>query len=55
MFQGRGASRRRLDLGNAVPRGTFPDAKGQGMWRYEIAGEQSPELKALLVGLCKTG
>jgi len=48
-------SRRRLELKNAVPQGTFSGSKGaihlaywscargQGMWRYEIAGEQAPE------------
>ena len=33
-------SRRRLALKNAL---YWSCAKGQGMWRYEIAGEQSPE------------
>ncbi len=33
-------SRRRLEVKNAV---YWSCAKGQGMWRYEIAGEQSPE------------
>ena len=33
-------SRRRLELNNAA---YWSCAKGQGMWRYEIAGEQAPE------------
>ncbi|VAW75524.1 Assimilatory nitrate reductase large subunit [hydrothermal vent metagenome] len=33
-------SRRRLELTNAA---YWSCAKGQGMWRYEIAGEQAPE------------
>ncbi|HHJ16346.1 MAG TPA: nitrate reductase, partial [Gammaproteobacteria bacterium] len=33
-------SRRRLELKNAV---YWSCAKGQGMWRYEIAGEQAPQ------------
>ncbi|WJW76174.1 molybdopterin-dependent oxidoreductase [Thiohalobacter sp. IOR34] len=48
-------SRRRLELHDAVPQGAFSGscgtihlaywvcAKGQGMWRYEIAGDQAPE------------